>query len=269
MNSGPPTQHILSELGFAVSQADADLVGVASIIPEMCVPGLPRLRTSILAAWADHLSGLLAITVMAPLVPVTLELDVHLFAPAPGSGTVRCTAKALKAGRSVFMASVTFTSDDGDPIAVGGGSFMVAPDPSLRLPSTLSLNGPPPVQSLRVPLGGASRLRVPRAGRRRAAEVGGRTQLVQHRQRGTDRARPPRKRRSRWHLVRHCRRSASDTCGRFASDPLSRPRGPGPGSGRSRCVTPVTRTVSRCSPRRDTSKADVHRRGWGICESCA
>ena len=152
MNSGPPTQHILSELGFAVSQADADLVGVASIIPEMCVPGLPRLRTSILAAWADHLSGLLAITVMAPLVPVTLELDVHLFAPAPGSGTVRCTAKALKAGRSVFMASVTFTSDDGDPIAVGGGSFMVAPDPSLRLPSTLSLNGPPPFQSLRVPL---------------------------------------------------------------------------------------------------------------------
>ena len=50
------------------------------------------------------------------------------------------------------MASVTFTSDDGDPIAVGGGSFMVAPDPSLRLPSTLSLDGPPPVQSLRVPL---------------------------------------------------------------------------------------------------------------------
>ena len=29
---------------------------------------------------------------------------------------------------------------------------MVAPDPSLRLPTTLSLNGPPPVQSLRVPL---------------------------------------------------------------------------------------------------------------------
>ena len=29
---------------------------------------------------------------------------------------------------------------------------MVAPDPSLRLPTTLSLDGPPPAQSLRVPL---------------------------------------------------------------------------------------------------------------------
>jgi len=146
------SQHVLSELGFAVSQTDADLVGEASIIPEMLVPGSPRLRTSILASWADHLSGLLAVTVTAPLVPVTVELDVHLFAPAPGSGTMRCVAKALKAGRSVFMASVAFTSGDGNPIAVGGGSFMVAPDPSLRLPPTLSLNGPPPVQSLRVPL---------------------------------------------------------------------------------------------------------------------
>jgi len=146
------SQHVLSELGFAVSQAGTDVVGEASIIPEMHVPGSHRLRTSILASWADHLSGLLAITVTTPLVPVTVELDVHLFAPAPESGTVRCTAKALKAGRSVFMASVAFTSGDGCPIAVGGGSFMVAPDPSLRLPTTLSLDGPPPVQSLREPL---------------------------------------------------------------------------------------------------------------------
>jgi acyl-coenzyme A thioesterase PaaI-like protein len=152
LSTAPPSQHILSELGFAVSQTDTDFVGAASIIPELCVPGSQHLRTSVLAAWADHLSGLLAVTVMAPLVPVTIELDVHLVAPAPASGTVRCTAKALKAGRSVFMASITFTTDDGDPIAVGGGSFMVAPDPSLRLPSTLSLDGPPPVQILRVPL---------------------------------------------------------------------------------------------------------------------
>ena len=140
------SQHILSELGFAVSQAEGELVGERRIIPEMHVPDSPRLRTSILASWADHLSGLLAVTVTAPQVPVTVELDVHLFAPAPAAGTVRCTTKALKAGRSVFMAGVTFTSDDGKPIAVGGGSFMVAPDPSLRLPTTLSLNGPPPVR---------------------------------------------------------------------------------------------------------------------------
>jgi len=150
--SAEPAQHVLSELGFAVTCADAGLQGVASIIPEMWVPDSPRLRTSILAAWADHLSGLLAAMVMSPLVPVTLELDVHLYAPAPGWGTVRCTATELKAGRTVFVVSVTFSSADGQPIAVGTGSFMVAPDPSLRLPTTLSLDGPPPEPRLQVPL---------------------------------------------------------------------------------------------------------------------
>jgi hypothetical protein len=41
------------------------------------VPGTSRLRTSILATWADNLAGLLAVYAMAPRVPVTLDLDVH------------------------------------------------------------------------------------------------------------------------------------------------------------------------------------------------
>ena len=152
MSDDPPSQHILNELGFAVKKTITGLEGVGSVIPEMQVPDSPHLRTSILAAWADHLSGLLAITVISPLVPVTLELDVHLYAPAPGSGTVRCTARTLKAGRSVFMASTTFESGDGEPIAVSTGSFMAAPNPDLRLPSTFSFDGPPPEQRLSVPL---------------------------------------------------------------------------------------------------------------------
>jgi acyl-coenzyme A thioesterase PaaI-like protein len=152
MTDDATPRHVLSELGFAVSQAGTGLRGVASIVPEMWAPDTTHLRTAILAAWADHLSGLLAVQVIAPLVPVTLELDVHLFTPAPGSGTVRCTAEVLKTGRSVIVVSVAFSSGDGAPIAVGAGSFMVAPDPSLRLPSTLSLDGPPPEQRLQVPL---------------------------------------------------------------------------------------------------------------------
>ncbi len=152
MNTSPSSQHILSELGFSVTQAGDGLEGTARIVPELCVPGTPRLRTSLLATWTDHLSGLLAVMLMAPLVPVTLELDVHLFAPAPGSGTIRCTGRTLKAGRSVFLASVDVTAEDGSPIAVGGGSFMTAPDPSLRLPEKISLGGPPPRLTLDVPL---------------------------------------------------------------------------------------------------------------------
>jgi acyl-coenzyme A thioesterase PaaI-like protein len=151
VSTTPPSQHILSELGFAVTRADAGFQGVASIVPEMCVPDTAHVRTSILASWADHISGLLAATVTAPLVPVTLELDVHLFEPGPGSGTVRCIAKTLKAGRSVFMARVEFSSADGQPIAFSTASFMTAPDTTLRLPATFSFDGPPPEQRLQVP----------------------------------------------------------------------------------------------------------------------
>ena len=151
MRSDRPDQHILSELGLVVARAASDLEGTAPILREMCVPDTPHLRTSILAAWADHLSGLLAATVVAPLVPVTLELDVHLFEPGPGSGTVKSVAKTVKAGRSIFMASVAFSSADSEPIAISTASFMTAPDTSLRLPATFSFDGPPPEQRLHLP----------------------------------------------------------------------------------------------------------------------
>jgi len=134
-------RHILSELGFAIKRVGNELHGAASITPEMHVPGTEHLRTSIFAAWADHLAGLLAIDSIAPRVPVTLELDIHLYRPAPGSGTVRGVGRAIKTGRSVFVAAIDFFSERGEPIAIAAGSFMAAPDPSARLPAKLSIDG--------------------------------------------------------------------------------------------------------------------------------
>jgi acyl-coenzyme A thioesterase PaaI-like protein len=142
--------HVLSQLGFGVKWVGDDLEGTVSVIDEMCVPGTGRLRTSLLATWADHLSGLLAATAVAPRVPVTLQLDVHLYTPAPGSGTVRGRGRVLKAGRSVFFSDVEF-SHDGAVFAMSTSSFMTSPDESLSLPASLSLDGPPPVQRLTVP----------------------------------------------------------------------------------------------------------------------
>ncbi len=144
--------HILSELGFALRRVDDRIEGTATVIPEMCVPDSAHLRTSILAAWIDHLGGLLACLTMAPRVPVTLQLDLHLLDPAPGAGTVRCVGRTVKTGRSVCMSAMEFTAGEGEPVAVGTTSFMTAPDPSLSLPFDLSLNGPPPAQTLLVPL---------------------------------------------------------------------------------------------------------------------
>ncbi len=152
MTSEPASPHLMSELGFVMRHVGSELVGTAPVIEEMCAPGTPHLRTSVLATWADHLAGLLAALAMTPRVPVTLQLDVDLIAPAPGSEIVRGTGRVLKTGRTVFFAGVEFGSDGGDVFAVGTGCFMAAPDETLNLPPTLSLEHAPPAQTLRLPL---------------------------------------------------------------------------------------------------------------------
>jgi acyl-coenzyme A thioesterase PaaI-like protein len=151
-DSEAPRKHVLGELGFATRRAGADLHGTASITPEMYVPGTSHLRTSILATWADTLTGLLAAQVTAPRVPVTLELDVHLYRPAPATGTVHGIARTVKAGRSVFVAGVEFTSDGGEPLGIANGSFMLAPDPGVTFPFSLDVEMEAQEQLLAEPL---------------------------------------------------------------------------------------------------------------------
>lgn len=132
--------HILVELGFTVGRRGDEILGSAPVVPEMWVPGTTSMRTSILATWVDHVAGLAAIGVLAPRVPVTLELDVHLYERPPADGTVLVVGHVLKAGRSVVVCEVDITDQDGRPLAIGTASFMVAPDPGLELPSTISLD---------------------------------------------------------------------------------------------------------------------------------
>jgi acyl-coenzyme A thioesterase PaaI-like protein len=145
-------RHVLTELGFSVRAAGDDLHGFATMIPEMAVPGTGLLRTSVLAIWADTLAGLLAAAAMSPRVPVTLELDVQLYRPVDSTGTVHAVGRRVKRGRSVFVAAVDFTTGEGEPIATAGGSFMLAPDPNVRLPDELSINALPRDALLSMPL---------------------------------------------------------------------------------------------------------------------
>jgi acyl-coenzyme A thioesterase PaaI-like protein len=75
---------------------------------------------------------------IAPQVPVTLELDIHLYEDAPADGTVHAVAHVVKAGRSVVVCGVDITDDDGHPVAIGAASFMAAPDPHLALPDDVA-----------------------------------------------------------------------------------------------------------------------------------
>jgi acyl-coenzyme A thioesterase PaaI-like protein len=146
--ASPPVRgHVLQALGWGVSRAGDELHGKGQVVPEMHVPGTSHLRTSILVAWADTVAGLLAADVIGPKVPVTLELDVHLYRPAPASGTVRGVGRAVKSGRSVFVATVDFSDDHGETFALAAGSFMAARDPSVRLPARLSVDLIVPAES--------------------------------------------------------------------------------------------------------------------------
>lgn len=145
------TQHLLSELGHVVTRVGEELHATASVSTQMHVPGVPHLRTSILAIWADILSGLLVAEALAPRVPVTVELDVHLYRPAPESGIVNGVGRTIKTGRSVFVAGVEFTAEGGDAVAFAAASFMSAPDPTVSLPSKLIVDLPRSERRLSVP----------------------------------------------------------------------------------------------------------------------
>ena len=130
----PRRSHMLQELGFAVRPDGESLHGSASITPYMHVPGTDCLRASILASWADMLCGMLSMRAFAGRVSVTLELDVHLYRPAPGAGTVTAVGRQVKAGRSVFVSEVEFADGDSKTFGFSTASFMVAPDTTLRPP---------------------------------------------------------------------------------------------------------------------------------------
>ncbi len=132
--------HVLRDLGFTVGRAGDTMQGTAEVVPEMWAPGTASLRTSILATWVDHVAGLAAIDVLTPRVPVTLELDVHVYDRAPAAGTVRAVSRLIKAGRSVVVCGVDVTDGDGNPVAIGTASFMAAPDPHLELPPLTSVD---------------------------------------------------------------------------------------------------------------------------------
>ena len=150
--------HILHELGFAVSRSgEGELSGTAAIVPTLFVPDTTVLRASVVAIWADTLAGLLAVDVVQPRVPVTLQLDVNFFEPRADLDRIHAGTRRLKQGRSVFVAAIDFTDSHGDVFAAATGTFMVAPDPNVTFSA-----GPDIVGRMDVP-GGP--LRVPLADR--------------------------------------------------------------------------------------------------------
>src|SRR6185436_7672322 len=99
------------------------------VVSEACVPGTSSVRMAALATLADTLAGLIALDEVAPRGPVTLQLDVNLFVPPDGVSEIVGKARLVKAGSAVVVSDVDFADQDGSPIGVSTGLFMLAPDP--------------------------------------------------------------------------------------------------------------------------------------------
>lgn len=129
--------HAIGELGIVLEQAGDELHGHIAITPHMWVPGTEAVRISVLAACADVTMGLLSIPSMSPRVPVTLELDVHLFDHIEGTTTVHFKGHVAKAGSSVLVLRLELF--DGDRRAgFGHAMFMAQPNPDLTIDGDIS-----------------------------------------------------------------------------------------------------------------------------------
>lgn len=143
--------HVIRELQFAVRRTGDGLTGSAAVTAPMHTPLSSSVRISVLAIWVDMVAGLLAVEALTPKVPVTIELDVHLAAPAPGHGLLTADGRALRSGRAVFVSGVELAVD-GVAVGVGGASFTTARDPSLTMPLGTSIDRVPQGPPLAVPL---------------------------------------------------------------------------------------------------------------------
>ena len=131
-------RHVLQELGWDVAQGDGSdggMTGSAEVFPEMHAPGTSHLRTSILAAWADILAGYLAVETVGPRVPVTLELDVHLYQPAPAGGTVHGGGPGDQVRPLGVRGRCRLLHGLEEHFGFAAASFMASPDTSLTIPS--------------------------------------------------------------------------------------------------------------------------------------
>lgn len=133
--AGGSRTHVVSETGLAVWLDGDGLAGRAQVVPQLHVPGTDVLRASVLAAWADILTGLLAMSVLTAAVPVTLDLSLDVVAPLHGCPVIEARSWVVKAGRSVVALAVEFTvAGSREPVAISSGTFMASPNPDFVLP---------------------------------------------------------------------------------------------------------------------------------------
>ena len=124
----------LAELGLVIVAVGDEMHGEFPVVPGVCFPGTSFLRASVAATVADAVLGFHAIGALRPRLPVTLELDVHLFPEVADAREVHGVSRVVKAGQSVIVTSMDFRDGAGRLVGFGSGSFMAIPNPEFTAP---------------------------------------------------------------------------------------------------------------------------------------
>ncbi|WP_052711201.1 hotdog domain-containing protein [Pseudofrankia sp. DC12] len=129
-DQAPPASHIVTELGLRLTDGEGALHGHAQVTPHLCVPGASTLRTSVLATWADVIAGTVVGEALSPRIPLTLDLEIQLYAQARSGVRIGVVARLLKVGRTVVVSETRFHDEaSGAPLAVALISFIASPNP--------------------------------------------------------------------------------------------------------------------------------------------
>ena len=142
----------IGELGMSYEYDGDALVGIGEITEHMFVPGTSVVRTSVLATWADFVTGTLSSATFRPRICVTLDLDLHLNRQPVGEGSVECRGSIVRAGRSIVIASVEFAMH-GESTSFGfaHASFMASPNPAHDVPENRDLASMSQASTLTMP----------------------------------------------------------------------------------------------------------------------
>jgi acyl-coenzyme A thioesterase PaaI-like protein len=127
--------HVITELGLRFENRGAVALGCGDVLPEACVPGTDVLRTSVIATWADIVTGAVAGHAISPRIPLTLDLEVQVVAPVRVGMAVLTKATSVRIGKRVVVTTAEFRDASSDELlAVAFASFMPATNPAAVFP---------------------------------------------------------------------------------------------------------------------------------------
>jgi acyl-coenzyme A thioesterase PaaI-like protein len=130
---------------------DDTVTATAPVLKHACQPGTDVLRTSVLATWADVVTGTVASHAILPRIPVTLDLETQVVRPARSGTNLSVVSRPVKVGRTISVSDARFfDATTGDLLAYSLATFMASPNPEHtmgRFPKSM-----PAAEALAVPL---------------------------------------------------------------------------------------------------------------------